>query len=224
MDLKENKNRPILATVYAIIFLILLLLVKLNSPIVHGIDYIVQSIVFSFTNEHLTVLISILTNFGSPIVSLILACLVLAFVFFKREYAAAIWGFGTLIIGNGLAWVFKHIAARPRPALAQRLAPAHGYSFPSGHVFGTTLFVLLLLTLIVPRIKNHTTQTVIRVLAVIWVIFIILSRIYLRVHYPTDTFGSLLLAGAVWEFAVMVWIKFFKQKVDAANSEGRHFQ
>ena len=107
MDLKENKNRPILATVYAIIFLILLLLVKLNSPIVHGIDHIVQSIVFSFTNEHLTVLISILTNFGSPIVSLILACLVLAFVFFKREYAAAIWGFGTLLghvqrLPNGL--------------------------------------------------------------------------------------------------------------------------
>lgn len=112
MDLKENKNRPILATVYAIIFLILLLLVKLNSPIIHGIDHIVQSIVFAFTNEHLTILISILTNFGSPVVSLILACLVLAFVFFKREYAAAIWGFGTLIIGNGLAWVFKHIAAR----------------------------------------------------------------------------------------------------------------
>lgn len=223
MDFKENKNRPVLATVYAIIFLVLLLLVKLNSPIIHGIDHLVQGIVFPFTNEHLTIFMSILTNFGSPVVALILSCLVLAFVFFKREYAVAIWGFATLIVGNGLAFVFKHIAARPRPALSQRLAPADGFSFPSGHVFGTTLFVLLLLALIVPRIKNQTVQKVIRILAVIWVIVIVLSRIYLRVHYPTDTFGSLFLAGAVWEFSVMIWMRFFKKKVEAADSEGRHF-
>lgn len=210
MHFNENQNRPILAIVYSIIFLILLLLVKLQSSIIIGIDHMVQSLIFPLTNERLTTFVSIFTNLGSPVVSLILSLLVIAFIFFKREYAAAIWSFGTLIAGNVLAFGFKFIAARPRPAIVERLAQAHGYSFPSGHVFGTTLFVLLLLTLIVPRIKSQTTQTVIRILAVLWVILIMLSRIYLRVHYPTDTFGSLLLAGAVWEFAVMIWEKFMK--------------
>lgn len=212
MNFKENKNRPILAVVYSIIFLVILLLVKLQNPVISGIDHLIQSLIFPLTNEHLTTFISILTNFGSPAVSLILSLLVIAFVFFKREYAAAIWGFGTLIIGNGLAFIFKKIAARPRPALINRLAPAHGYSFPSGHVFGTTLFVLLLLAFIVPRIKNQSIQTIIRVLSIIWIILIMLSRIYLRVHYPTDTFGSLFLAGAVWEFAMIAWKKFFQNR------------
>lgn len=203
LQIKENKNRPIWATTYAILFLLLFILVKLNSPIVRGIDNFVRSLIIPLTNEHLTVITSIVTNLGSPITSLILSCLVLAFIFFKKEYATAIWGFATLIIGNGLAYVFKHLAARPRPALSQRLTPADGYSFPSGHTFGTAMLALLVVYLIVPRIKNQTLQTVIKVLAVLWVIIIMLTRIYLRVHFPTDTFGSLLLAGAVWEFALM---------------------
>lgn len=210
MHFNENKNRPILAVVYSIIFLILLLLVRIQSSIITGIDHIVQSLIFPFTTEHLTTFMSIFTNLGSPVVSLILSFLVIAFVFFKHEYAAAIWGFGTLIIGNILAFIFKLIAARPRPAIVDRLAQAHGYSFPSGHVFGTMLFVLLLLTFIVPRIKSQSTQTIIRIFAILWVILIMISRIYLRVHYPTDTFGSLFLAGAIWEFAMMAWKKFFQ--------------
>lgn len=222
MDITKNKNRPIWASVYAILFLLLFILVKINSPIVQGIDNFVRSLIIPLTNEHLTVIASILTNFGSPMTSLLLSCLVLAFIFFKKEYATAIWGFGTLIIGNGLAYVFKHLAARPRPALSQRLAPADGYSFPSGHTFGTALLALFVVYLIVPRIKNQTVRTVIKILAVIWVIVIMLTRIYLRVHFPTDTFGSLLLAGAVWEFAVMIWIKFFNKNSES-QANGRHF-
>ncbi|MGX5377841.1 phosphatase PAP2 family protein [Ligilactobacillus sp. LYQ135] len=217
MNIKENKNRPIWASVYAILFLLLFILVKINSPIVQGIDNFVRSLVLPITNEHLTVIISILTNLGAPKACLILSCLVIAFVFLKREYATAIWGFGTLIVGNGLAYVFKHLAARPRPAFSERLALADGYSFPSGHTFGTALLALFVVYLIVPRIKNQTAQIVIKVLAVLWVIIIMLSRIYLRVHYPTDTFGSLLLAGAVWEFALMIWLRFFKGKDPVQN-------
>lgn len=211
MEIKENKNRPIWAIIYSILFLLLFIFVKINSPIVQGIDNFVRGIIIPITNEHLTTIANIVTNFGSPMVSLILSILVLAFIFFKREYALAIWGFATLIFGNGIAYVFKHLAARPRPELSQRLAPADGFSFPSGHTFGTCMFALLIIYLIVPRIKNQTTQTVIKVLTIIWIIIIMLTRIYLRVHFPTDTFGSLLLAGAVWEFALIIWTHFFSK-------------
>ena len=223
MDIKENKNRPIWASIYAILFLLLFILVKINSPIVHDIDNFIRSLVFPFTSQGLTMVANFLTNIGAPIPSLIYSCLILAFIFFKREYVTAIWGFSTLVIGNGLAVVFKHLAQRPRPALADRLAPAHGYSFPSGHTFATMMFVLLFIYLIIPRIKVQFVRTALKFIAIAWVVIITLTRIYLRVHFPTDTIGSLLLAGAVWDFALMIWLRFFQSKITDPHTNGKHF-
>jgi len=72
---------------------------------------------------------------------------------------------------------------------AQRVHTAIGHSFPSGHTQGAaTLFISLALIF-----KNNRFT----ILAIIAVLLVAISRMYLGVHWPIDIIGGLLLACLV---------------------------
>jgi membrane-associated phospholipid phosphatase len=64
-----------------------------------------------------------------------------------------------------------------------------GYSFPSGHVLGATTMGLILLQLFA---KDLGLAFIITVIAV-W-IMVIISRLSLKAHYPSDIIGATSLA------------------------------
>jgi undecaprenyl-diphosphatase len=75
------------------------------------------------------------------------------------------------------------LIARPRPA--DRLAPAAGWSFPSGHTTASATFALIL-ALICRRLW-------ISVAATAWAVTVGVSRVALVVHWPSDVLGGWLL-------------------------------
>lgn len=172
-------------------------LVKTHSGVLQGFDHAIQSIFTPITNSHTTSLVETFTKFGSPAVSLGLSVLVIIFVYVMFSHRDAIWGFSLIIVGNGGAYVIKHLVARARPT--DKLMPETGYSFPSGHTFATALLVLLLLRLVIARLRSDTLKMWLNVLLPLWVLFIMITRIYLHVHYPSDTIASLLWCGALWQ-------------------------
>ena len=92
-----------------------------------------------------------------------------------------------LASGSVGAYLFMQILKlafhRPRPDPFFGLQPPESYSFPSGHALLSTVFYVLLATLV-------TRNPVIRAAAVALAGLIGLSRIYLGVHYPTDVFAG----------------------------------
>src|SRR5699024_2970539 len=90
-----------------------------------------------------------------------------------------------------------------------KIIPASGYSFPSGHVFGTTLVILTLIFLILPVIKKVSTRKIITGLLIIWLIVVAISRVYLRGHFPSDVIGSALLAGTWWECCELLYLRYY---------------
>ena len=105
----------------------------------------------------------------------------------------------TLTLGGGalLTLALKFLFHRPRPEFDHPLAHANGYSFPSGHMMGATLFYGFMTVLVVTQIKPWRWRTLVPVLAFLLIILIGLSRVYLGVHYLSDVLAAA-AAGLAW--------------------------
>lgn len=203
MFVPQNKYRPFIASIYLALFLILLILVKTNSTIVTSFDKFVQNLLLPITNPTNTRIIEKITYLGGPRIAAILSIIVSLYMFIRHNFKAGIWSASTLVIGNLINVLAKNLIQRPRPS--DKLVAIGGYSFPSGHTFGTALFIFFVVFLIVPQIKDVTLRRILTFLGFLWILIIALTRVYLHVHYPTDTIASVLLVLFLWESSLIIW-------------------
>jgi undecaprenyl-diphosphatase len=108
---------------------------------------------------------------------------------------------GLSIVGSLLLnLIAKHTFARARPDLWQWIVKEASYSFPSGHAMGsiTLAWVLVLLCWNRRSRWGWNWRWPVTLVAVLFVLLVGLSRIYLGVHFPSD-----ILAG--WA-AASVWV------------------
>jgi undecaprenyl-diphosphatase len=110
-------------------------------------------------------------------------------------WVLAALGAGVLLIG-----ALKDVLDRPRPG-AEFLAPGGG-SFPSGHVANTVLNGIAILTLWAGGVRADSRWRGWVVLAVVTAI-IATARIYGRRHWPSDTVGAVVIAGAYGLLAIL---------------------
>lgn len=203
MFVPQNKYRPFIASIYLALFLILLILVKTNSTIVTSFDKFVQNLLLPITNPTNTRIVEKITYLGGPRIAAILSIIVSLYMFIRHNFKAGIWSASTLVIGNLINILAKNLIQRPRPS--DKLVAIGGYSFPSGHTFGTALFIFFVVFLIVPQIKDVTLRRILTFSGFLWILIIALTRVYLHVHYPTDTIASVLLVLFLWESSLIIW-------------------
>lgn len=203
MFVPQNKYRPFIASIYLALFLILLILVKTNSTIVTSFDKFVQNLLLPITNPTNTRIVEKITYLGGPRIAAILSIIVSLYMFIRHNFKAGIWSASTLVIGNLINVLAKNLIQRPRPS--DKLVAIGGYSFPSGHTFETALFIFFVVFLIVPQIKDVTLRRILTFLGFLWILIIALTRVYLHVHYPTDTIASVLLVLFLWESSLIIW-------------------
>ena len=203
MFVPQNKYRPFIASIYLALFLILLILVKTNSTIVTSFDKFVQNLLLPITNPTNTRIVEKITYLGGPRIAAILSIIVSLYMFIRHNFKAGIWSASTLVIGNLINVLAKNLIQRPRPS--DKLVAIGGYSFPSGHTFGTALFIFFVVFLIVPQIKDVTLRRILTFLGFLWILIIALTRVYLHVHYPTDPIASVLLVLFLWESSLIIW-------------------
>lgn len=123
---------------------------------------------------------------------------------------------------SALSFSLKNIFKRPRPFFSEAYANGEirhvkvnnllvntdfkptSFSFPSGHVTnGGTLYM---------GIASFIRRKWLTVLSIVFTVFLALSRVYLGVHYPTDTLAGFLIAlGVTWGLGSL-FIKFHKQR------------
>ena len=86
---------------------------------------------------------------------------------------------------------------RPRPVVFFGLPPAENHSFPSGHAFVGAVFYALLADVLATFARTPRQRMGIAIVAVLTVLLIGLSRVYLGYHYPSDVLGGWACA-ATW--------------------------
>lgn len=108
------------------------------------------------------------------------------------------WKSESLLVASNLSLAgilivsLKHLYQRPRPEILH-LVEEKGFSFPSGHSLAVTLLIGSLIIIVGQRVKDRTVKLILQFLLGIYLISVIISRVYLGVHYPSDVLASLCL-------------------------------
>lgn len=156
-----------------------------------------------------------MTHFGDTVTLLIVTLTVAAFIAWRTKQRR---GAFAMMLAMGLAYIvnnaLKYLFARERPQLSPLPVDPTSYSYPSGHamistaVYGCAAF---LLSNIFPRYRWP-----IRFAAVLLVMIIGVSRVYLDAHWPSDVLAGFAV-GWVLLSAVKSWSS--RTKVDVPQDE-----
>ena len=157
-----------------------------------GIDQPIQSAIRGDLPAYLTAFftrVTVLMN--TPVVVSWVGVIVLFFVW-KKWYTEALLLTGSLVTTGLLVVILKHIYLRPRPALLH-LVLEGGYSFPSGNSLAASLVFGSLIIVVGQRMTSQVGKVLAQLALFLCMATIVVSRVYVGVHYPTDVTGSMLL-------------------------------
>ncbi len=181
------KKRKITGLILLIGFIVLTILLLTNN--ISSFDDFIYKYFFQMRNTFFDIFFIFFTRLGDVIpVTIITICLLM--IFNKEDrYILGSSMIITLLINQGL----KYIIQRPRPPLEERLISQSGYSYPSGHSMMAMCLYGVLIYLINTKLKNRKHKIILTIVLSIIILLIGVSRIYVRVHYPSDVLGAYLL-------------------------------
>lgn len=113
-----------------------------------------------------------------------------------------------------LNWLLKLLVSRPRPTseLVEVLGNGSGFSFPSGHTTYAVVFYGCLFYLTPRVVKQPVAARALRAFLALLILLTGTSRIYLGVHWFSDTLGSLLLGGLLLAPAIALFHNYARRQ------------
>ncbi len=137
----------------------------------------------------------VLTNAGEA-GAVAVALLAAAWLFRNKQKLDAVSILISLGGAAALNTLLKLLLKRPRPSLFPPLVVESSFSFPSGHVTAS-LAVFGFLAVLLWRMRRFGWA----LFSAAWIPLVVFSRIYLGVHYPSDTLGALTIT-TLWLIVV----------------------
>ena len=205
----NNKNIYTRGVIALVLFLLLAVWVLVSPASLTAIDSSLQAGLRGDLPGLATAFFSRVTLLFNTSIVAVWVFLVAIFLFFKKKKRSAYFLVGNLILSGVLTAVLKNIVRRPRPSI-QHLVEETGFSFPSGHSLSATLVCGTLIILVGLAIKQTSTKRLVQWLLALLVLIILVSRVYVGVHYPSDVTAGCLLGLAVLHFEapkLVAWLK-----------------
>ena len=182
--MKKNFLKYLIFLILLSIFILLSTLIQTGT--IENFDSCIYKFIENIRTDKLTSILKFFTKIGDVqslfFISSITVLIML--VFDKKKIAISV---ALNIIISSISYVvLKNIFQRPRPEIAERLIEENGFSFPSGHSTNNMALILGIIPIIIG-----------------------FSRMYLRVHYPSDVLGGFCLGIMV----VILFTSFLYKKI-----------
>src|SRR6185436_8200361 len=154
-------------------------------------DTALSSWLHTHNTPRLTTAMFAVTAMGSTAVVSSIAGLFGIYLISRRRFywLAAIMStvFGGMLLNKLLKYAFH----RQRPFFTDPLLTLTSYSFPSGHTMMATTLYAVLAIFFLSRTKDIRARVLIIFAAVVMILLVGFSRIYLGAHYLTDVLGAM---------------------------------
>ena len=188
--MKDKQTFMMKGSFALLLFMIIGYIVKFYPEMLVSFDQPIQTAIRGDLPETLTLLFRAITHLiDIPVI--ISWVLIVAFVFYRKQWKMESYlMLGNLTLAGILIVTFKNIYQRPRPEIVH-LVEEKGFSFPSGHSLAVTIMVGTLIVILSQRIKNTIWRKIVQILLSLYIFSVLVSRIYLGVHYPSDVIASL---------------------------------
>ena len=188
--MKDKQTFMMKGSFALLLFMIIGYIVKFYPEMLVGFDQPIQTAIRGDLPETLTLLFRAITHLiDIPVI--ITWVLIVAFIFYRKQWKMESYlMLGNLTLAGILIVTFKNIYQRPRPEILH-LVEEKGFSFPSGHSLAVTIMVGTLIVILSQRIKNTVWRKIVQILLSLYIVSVLVSRIYLGVHYPSDVIASL---------------------------------
>jgi undecaprenyl-diphosphatase len=169
------------------------------------LDLKINAYVLRAANPELTRFLGTITDLGSIYLVVMVAVMVGVILFISKNWWSLLSLFLAIGIGQAVLNILKVVFQRPRPKTEMYV---FSYSFPSGHVFSATVIYGFCIYLTFRFIKNATVKWIVSALLSLLILLIGFSRIYLGVHWFSDT-----LAGHVTGFGWLLFCILFAKMI-----------
>jgi undecaprenyl-diphosphatase len=191
-----------------------LLTSKLRAgSLLHDIDLILLNGMSELRSPRLTQIAMDMTALGSStLLGLVSVLILVLLIGVARDRGAAIQMI-LVSVGAGL-WVNmgKQMIERARPEALHAIITSTGYSYPSGHALSSAAIYLTAGLLVGRELSSKPKRWIVMGFAMVLVVLIGLTRVYLGVHYPSDVAAGLLL-GMAWAFLVEAGATYYARVV-----------
>ncbi len=167
-----------------------------ESRLGRWIDREVYEFIYASESFITTALMLGFTQLGEVLSMIVMSLILISILMLYKLKIHTLFILISMIASSILIPVLKNSFDRERPSML-RLIEISGFSFPSGHAMGSTIFFGSLGTIIKHTDLNN--KALLMTVCATFILMISSSRVYLGVHYPTDV-----LAGVVIGLAVVV--------------------
>lgn len=157
--------------------------------------------VFGYVSQHVsesaTSIMNFFTFFGSQFFLVPVYLLLIGyFFFFKKDRWMGLKISAVSVSSLIIMFTLKQIFGRERP-LTPLLREVNGLSFPSGHAFMSFSLCGILIYIVHREFKIKWQKYLLYLLLLGFTFLVGLSRVYLRVHYPSDVVAGFCM-GILW--------------------------
>ncbi|MNI13357.1 PAP2 superfamily protein [compost metagenome] len=144
-----------------------------------------------------------LTSLGGISVLALFALIAVGFLLIMKKRLSALLLVVGLAGGVALSEGLKALFERERPPVAYQAVETLNASFPSGHALLATVFYLTLGVMLTRAFPRKRLKVYVLGCAVVIVLLIGLTRIYLAAHWASDVFAGWSV-GAAW--SMVLWL------------------
>jgi len=167
-----------------------------------ALDTTVRDWLIERRSPALTAVLTGFTTVGSSAVLVSLAFGITVWLAVTRRRGEALLVAGTTAGALLLGPLLKNIVERARPG-GGHLVLVNSWAYPSGHSLTSTAVIGVLAVLMSRSFRARAARAAVGLGAVVLIVGVGVSRVYLGVHWPTDVLAGWLV-GALW-LAVCLW-------------------